>query len=65
MMNDAMFRQSQRAIEHTEATMKLALLAFLFAPLSFTTSVFFMHFTEINDKDHQYLVVVSGVYCAP
>lgn len=42
-MNDAMYmyRQSQRAIEQTEATVKLGALVFFFAPLSsfFSTSV--------------------------
>jgi CorA-like Mg2+ transporter protein len=50
MMNDAMLRQSQRAIEQTNATMKLTLLAFIFAPLSFTTSFFGMQVREIENK---------------
>jgi hypothetical protein len=50
MMNDAMLRQSQRAIEQTDATMKLTLLAFIFAPLSFTTSFFSMQVREIDNE---------------
>lgn len=51
MMNDAMLRQSQQAIAQAEATMKLTLLAFIFAPLSFTTSFFSMQIREIEGKD--------------
>lgn len=50
MMNDAMLRQSQRAIEQAQATMKLTLLVFIFAPLSFTTSFFSMQVREIENK---------------
>ncbi|KAL9030921.1 MAG: hypothetical protein Q9196_000995 [Gyalolechia fulgens] len=49
MMNDSMVRQSQRAIEQAEDTTKLTLLAFTFAPLSFTTSFLSMQVKEIQD----------------
>lgn len=49
LMNEAMFRQSKRAVEQTEATVKLSVLVFLFAPLSLTTSVFSMSVREIEN----------------
>lgn len=50
MMNDAMYRQSQRAIEQTEVTIKLGVLVFFFAPLSLTTSFFSMSVTEVSER---------------
>lgn len=49
MMNEAMFKQSQRAIEQTEMTIKLSLLVFFFAPLSVTTSFFSMSVREVSE----------------
>lgn len=49
MMNDAMFRQAQMATNQTHATIRISILAFFFAPLSVTTSLFSMQVREIQD----------------
>ena len=51
MTNDAMFRESQRAIQQTEQVAKLTLLAYFFVPLAFTTSFFGMNVKEISSNN--------------
>lgn len=50
--NAAMIDESHRAIAQAEGVVKLTTLAFFFVPLSFTTSVFGMNFTELADGNH-------------
>lgn len=49
LMNAASIDESQRAISQAEGVANLTALAFVFVPLSFTTSIFGMNFSEISD----------------
>ena len=48
--NRTLLLDSRKAIEQAEAVARLTLLAFLFVPVSFTTSFFGMNFKELGDK---------------
>ncbi|KAL1623880.1 hypothetical protein SLS54_004347 [Diplodia seriata] len=50
MMNEAMYDESQKAIQQAESLGKLTFLAFFFVPLSFTTSFFGMNFPELTER---------------
>jgi Mg2+ and Co2+ transporter CorA len=50
LRNKAQLHESQQAIEQAKGMAHLTLLAFLFVPLSFTTSFFGMNFTEIGEQ---------------
>lgn len=49
LMTAATIDESQRAISQAEGVAKLTILAFFFVPISFTTSIFGMNFTELSE----------------
>jgi hypothetical protein len=49
LMNTTAIQESRKGIEQSERTKKLALLALIFAPLSFATSFFSMNLVELQD----------------
>ncbi len=49
LMSSIYISESQKAIEQAERVGKLTFLAFIFIPLSFTTSLFGMNVTELED----------------
>jgi len=51
VMNNAMIKESQEAMSQAERFGKLTRLAFIFVPLSFTTSFFGMNFTQLGNGD--------------
>ncbi|KAL4939102.1 hypothetical protein BDV06DRAFT_199476 [Aspergillus oleicola] len=50
LMSGISISESKRAIEQTERVAKLTFLAFIFVPLSFTTSFFGMNVSELKDN---------------
>ena len=48
VMNNAMIKESREAINQAEGVVKLTRLAFVFIPLSFTTSFFGMNFKQLD-----------------
>jgi Mg2+ and Co2+ transporter CorA len=50
VMNNAMIKESREAIHQAKGVVKLTRLAFVFIPLSFTTSFFGMNFKQLNSE---------------
>lgn len=50
LMSDAQYHEAQKGIAQGNAVIKLTIIAFVFVPLSFTTSFFGMNFNELGDK---------------
>lgn len=48
ILNNSMLRQSQQAIEQANRVARLTLIAFIYIPLSFTTSFFGMNIAELG-----------------
>ena len=48
LSNDSVVHEAQRSIEQTEGLAKVTFIAFVFVPLSFTTSFFGMNLAELN-----------------
>jgi hypothetical protein len=62
LMNTTAIQESRKGIEQSERTRKLALLALIFAPLSFTTSFFSMDVAELHHtRIWQWLVMTVAL----
>lgn len=48
-MNTTAIQESRKAIEQSERMKKLAMLALIFAPLAFATSIFSMNVVELQE----------------
>ncbi|KAF2758786.1 hypothetical protein EJ05DRAFT_538090 [Pseudovirgaria hyperparasitica] len=51
LSSDAMVREAQKSMKTAEGIAKVTFIAFVFVPLSFTTSFFGMNFAEFNGKN--------------
>jgi Mg2+ and Co2+ transporter CorA len=61
MMNKSVLTESKKAIDQARVVTKLTRLAFIYIPLSFTTSIFSMNLKPISTGSHSFWlwVVVS------
>lgn len=59
LMNTTAIQDSRKGIEQSERTKKLALLALIFAPMSFTTSFFSMDVVDLQDLRIRHWVVMT------
>lgn len=62
IINGAALRESQRGIEQAEEVKLLTKLVFLFAPLSFVTSIFGMNFVDLSVKQGLAALVTVAVF---
>jgi hypothetical protein len=59
MMNNAMLLQTQQAISQAKKVTKLTLIAFIYIPLSFSTSLFGMNVTQLGTDGPSMLIWVA------
>lgn len=65
LMNTTAIQESRKGIEQSERTKKLAMLALIFAPLSFATSFFSMNVVELGDlRIWQWFVMATALLSA-
>ncbi|QYS95326.1 hypothetical protein H0G86_002619 [Trichoderma simmonsii] len=62
IINGAALRESQRGIEQAEEVKLLTKLVFLFAPLSFVTSIFGMNFVDLSVKQGLAALLTVAVF---